>query len=465
MDVDYLLIGAGASAMAFLDVLIHESDATVAVVDRRDGPGGHWNDAYPYVRLHQPSSFYGVNSTPLGRDRIDTTGHNTGLPEVASKHEILHYYQQLMERDYLPTGRVTYFRNSEHIGDGRIKSLVTGAETQLTVGKKTVNAGYWGNLGSIPSTHERNFEVDDGVTCIPPNNLPQNAAQHDRFCILGAGKTAMDAVIWLRDQSVALDAITWVRPRDYWVFQRDTVVPHADFFDSSVRSLLAEMESLATAETVEAHCLNMEACGKWARIDQTQWPTQFHAATCSRSEIEVLRQIEDVERAGRVTHLTATEMHLTGGTRAMAEGTLYIDCTASAGVKIDQTMQVFGPDTITVLMIRPFQPVFSAALIAHLEFGDYTDTTRRFATQVTNFHDTPAEYLKVQLQGFTNQYLWNQNTNLRSWIGNSRLDAGHHLSRGLIETDTDKFAKLKMIGPLTAQAVENIPKILANSAA
>jgi cation diffusion facilitator CzcD-associated flavoprotein CzcO len=55
-DTDYLVIGAGAAAMAFTDALLEHSDATVAIVDRRHAPGGHWIDAYPYVRLHQPSA-------------------------------------------------------------------------------------------------------------------------------------------------------------------------------------------------------------------------------------------------------------------------------------------------------------------------------------------------------------------------------------------------------------------------
>ena len=58
---DYLVVGAGAMGMAFTDVLMTETDATVAIVDRHSHPGGHWNDSYPFVRLHQPSSFYGVN--------------------------------------------------------------------------------------------------------------------------------------------------------------------------------------------------------------------------------------------------------------------------------------------------------------------------------------------------------------------------------------------------------------------
>ncbi|MEM8661572.1 MAG: NAD(P)-binding protein, partial [Pseudomonadota bacterium] len=93
---DYLVVGAGAMGMAFADVLMEESDATITIVDRYHQPGGHWNVAYPYVRLHQPSSFYGVNSRKLGRDRIDSFGWNKGLYELAGKSEICAYYDTLM---------------------------------------------------------------------------------------------------------------------------------------------------------------------------------------------------------------------------------------------------------------------------------------------------------------------------------------------------------------------------------
>lgn len=62
----------GAGGMAFTEALVAACDHTVALVDRQHAPGGHWNDAYPFVRLHQPSAYYGVNSVPLGDDRIDT---------------------------------------------------------------------------------------------------------------------------------------------------------------------------------------------------------------------------------------------------------------------------------------------------------------------------------------------------------------------------------------------------------
>src|SRR6478752_1579543 len=78
LETDYLVIGAGAAGMGFTDELIADSDADVVVVERAHRPGGHWNDAYPFVRLHQPAAFYGVNSRRLGTDVIETTGPNAG---------------------------------------------------------------------------------------------------------------------------------------------------------------------------------------------------------------------------------------------------------------------------------------------------------------------------------------------------------------------------------------------------
>ncbi|HET8938855.1 MAG TPA: NAD(P)-binding protein [Polyangiales bacterium] len=64
IETDYLVIGAGAMGLAFADELLTRTDAHITIVDKRSAAGGHWNDAYPFVRLHQPSVFYGVERIP-----------------------------------------------------------------------------------------------------------------------------------------------------------------------------------------------------------------------------------------------------------------------------------------------------------------------------------------------------------------------------------------------------------------
>src|ERR671935_814938 len=91
IETDYLVVGAGASGLAFVDALIGRADVDVVIVDRRDRPGGHWLNAYPFVRLHQPSATYGVDSRELGTGRIDTSGPNAGYYELATGAEVAAY--------------------------------------------------------------------------------------------------------------------------------------------------------------------------------------------------------------------------------------------------------------------------------------------------------------------------------------------------------------------------------------
>ena len=118
IETDCLVIGSGAAGLAFTDTLLDQSDAHVTIVDRHGKPGGHWNDAYPFVTLHQPSAFYGVNSLELGSGRKDTHGLNQGLYELASGPEVCACYDRLMRQRLLPSGRVSYQRMCNHLGDG-----------------------------------------------------------------------------------------------------------------------------------------------------------------------------------------------------------------------------------------------------------------------------------------------------------------------------------------------------------
>ena len=114
LTTDYLIVGAGAFGLGFLEELILNSDNLEAViVDKRDKPGGHWNDAYSFVRLHQPACTYGVNSRSLG----------VGGPDLASKSQILAHYESALT-DLLATGRVTFLSQCEYLGQGKIVSLL-----------------------------------------------------------------------------------------------------------------------------------------------------------------------------------------------------------------------------------------------------------------------------------------------------------------------------------------------------
>ena len=135
IETDYLVIGAGAVGLAFADTLLAETDAHITIIDRHGKPGGHWNDAYPFVALHQPSSFYGVNSMPLGTNRKDTFGSNNGCYELASGAEVSSYFDKVMHQTLLPSGRVSYHPMCDYLGGdadvGKFVSILSGEETQI----------------------------------------------------------------------------------------------------------------------------------------------------------------------------------------------------------------------------------------------------------------------------------------------------------------------------------------------
>jgi len=95
METDYLVIGTGGSAMAFVDTLLTEDpEAQIVMVDRHHRPGGQWNDAYSFVRLHQPAAWYGVASYELSDWHRETTGFNAGMWSLASGPEVLAHFER-----------------------------------------------------------------------------------------------------------------------------------------------------------------------------------------------------------------------------------------------------------------------------------------------------------------------------------------------------------------------------------
>ena len=66
----------------------------------RHGPGEHWLDAYPFVRLHQASELYGVASTVFGTGELQQSGPEAGLHERAGLSEILNSYEVVMQHRF-----------------------------------------------------------------------------------------------------------------------------------------------------------------------------------------------------------------------------------------------------------------------------------------------------------------------------------------------------------------------------
>jgi hypothetical protein len=452
---DYFVIGCGASAMAFVDVMLKETDATFTIIDKRSAPGGHWNDAYPFVRLHQPASTYGVASQTLGRGHIDSSGTNSGFYELSSGVEITNYYHNIMRDVFLASGRVKYHPMTAHIGKGEFVSLLSGEKSNVRISKKLVDATLL--TTSVPQTHERKFDVADGVTCIPPNALPRTASGYRNFMIIGAGKTALDSLSWLLESGAPPESIYWVKPRDSWMFNRSLIQPGMDFFESTIGGMAGQYEVFATAKSVDDLCHRMEAAGAWVRLDEDVWPTMFHAAIVTDADIDQLRKVANVVRMGHVRRIEPGNVILDEGEQKVAHDTLFVDCTASAiPQNVDFRKPVFETDTISLQMIRQFQPCFSAALLGHLEASIEDIEEKNLLSRPTPMVDSAKDWIEVTISSITNQITWMGRENIARWILNSRLD---HISSTIAQIDQNDREKLSVIARIRDNAMPAITNL------
>ena len=465
-ETDYLIIGSGASGMAFADTLVQETGAHITIVDKHAKPGGHWNDAYPFVSLHQPSAFYGVNSLELGTHRKDTMGVNQGLYELASGAEVTGYYDKVMQQKLLASGRVSYHPMCNYLGEtegvARFESILSGAQTQVTVRKRVVDAVYFGP--KVPSTHTPKFSVAQGVRLATPNALAQlwqsKIPRPTRYCILGAGKTAMDVGIWLQSCGVPPEAITWVMPRDSWLVNRLCTQPGNEFFNESIGGQAAQMECLATATSANDLFLRLEAANQMLRIYPEHTPSMFHFATISKGEVALLRRITNVVRQGRVQSIEPGAMVMNGGRVPMEPGTLYIDCTASA-IEPRPLQPIFQPGKIVLQLVRAPLPSFSCAMIAYVEAHYADDAQKNKLCGNVPFPENVTGYVHTMAANMMNQMQWSQDKTLREWMRASRLDGFGKVMASADRNDAGKMAILEKLRSQAMAAAGNMPKLLA----
>jgi hypothetical protein len=458
IDADYLIAGAGAVGMAFADSLFTETDATIAIVDRRDRAGGHWNDAYPFVRLHQPSSWYGLGSAQLGTGRIDDRGLNAGLYELATGNEVVNHFDTAMRERFLPSGRVQFIPMSEVVDDGAaVVSRLTGDRTDVT--SRHYVDGTWSQM-RIPSTSTPPYEVAPDVRVVPINELPRVAPDYEHFVVVGAGKTGMDACTWLIERGVGADRIRWVVPRDSWVLNRENLQPGGEFFARFCGSLADQAESVVQADSVEDLFARLEASGELSRIDPDVTPTMYRCATLNEAELTALRSIEDVVRLGRVTSIDGEQIHLDQGTVPAKPNSVYVDCSA-AGIPAKPSTPVFSGNRITPQWIRTCQPAFSAALIGHIEASyDDEDEKNRLCAPISP-PAVPDDWLRMFKQELQNRLLWTQYPELEAWITNCRLDPFRKQVIASLPADTTAAAHLGRyaanVGPAAAKLEELLP--------
>jgi hypothetical protein len=428
LETDYLVVGAGAMGMAFTDALIDHADAHVTLVDRRHAAGGHWQDAYPFVQLHQASVFYGVASTVLGTGAVQQQGPESGLQERARRSEIQTYYDDILHRRFVGSGRVTFLGGSEYHTDGTshlVTSRVSGETVRVDVRRRVVDATYLSP--TIPATTPPPFRVADTTDTTDATDTPRVVAINElarladapsSYVIVGSGKTATDGIVWLLTNGVPPDRIVWVRPREPWMLNRAVVQP-----DPTVALGLAAdtMAAAADAESLDELFLRLEAAGVMLRIDTDVVPTMAKTPTLAVWELDLLRTIDNVIRLGHIKYVTAGEIVLEGGVVALAPGSLVVHCAAS-GLQYPPLVPLWGPDKIRLQTIRAGFPCFGAALAGYVEATRDDDRERNRLCPPNTLPDSLADWARMQVRGTLATRAFGAEPDIADWANGCALN-------------------------------------------
>ena len=372
--------------MSFVDSLLKHSPKKLSIllVDKRAAPGGHWNDAYGFVTLHQPARNYGVESSKLEA----ATAH----PELlASRDEVLAYYKTVLE-GWQAAGHDVRFVGGASFDFEAGAYTAADATTAVAAGT-VVDARYTEN--DLPLHTPPKFAFDASkIDVVPPNELPARAAAADkrpRYCVVGAGKTGQDAMLYLREKmGVAVESLAWVVPTDPWITARDPPAPQRQI--TCMEFLAAALDAHAAAGApagaaddaafLQRGFASLEAAGKVYRLDGAAAPTKFMDATLNGREVGVLKacapsvvrrgRLASIDGSGALTFADGSTFELPWDDAAAT--TTFVHCTAGAfdfGASAAEAKRpIWSADgkRITVQEIFQFPGFcFNGAVIAWLE--------------------------------------------------------------------------------------------------
>lgn len=429
VDADYLVVGAGAMGMAFTDALVDHAEVRVVLVDRRHGVSGHWLAAYPFVRLHQASAFYGVASTLLGGGQLQQRGPEKGLQERASQPEICAYYAQALDR-MVESGQVEFFANSEYVGDRTVVSRISGERFEVPERCRIVNAHYL--APTIPAECPPPFGVGEGARVVAVNDLPQLEEAPSQYVVVGSGKTATDACIWLLAQGVDPDAIGWVRPRDPWMMNRAVVQPDPAIFLGMAADL---MQAAGSSTSLEDLFLRLEDAGIMLRLDPTVMPTMAKAPTLATWELEQLRTLENVIRHGHVESVDRGRLAFGGGSVSVADDAVVVHCAAD-GLKNPPLVPVWRPEDITLQPIRAGFPCFGAALVGYVEATRADDDEKNRLCPPSPYGNSMADWARMTVLGTRATQSFSAAADIKEWsdqvpLNPARIPPGYPASAAL----------------------------------
>ena len=326
-----------------------------------------------------------------------------------------------------------------------VRDLKTGAVHRIRVRRKLVDARYL--EASVPATHTPTFEVADGARVIPINDLPSVADGTSSYTVLGSGKTAVDACMWLLDNDVSPERIRWIRPREAWFHDRAHFQP-LEQVGAIMEGIALDAEAGAQATDLDDLFQRLEESGRLVRIDPSQPADMYRTTMMSTPELRALRQIHNVVRLGRVHRIEADRIVLERGEVATGLEVLHVDCTAR-GLRDAPATPIFKPRQIVLQQVRHGSPTFNAALTGFVEAHRDDDSDRNRLCPPNPYPNARADWPGMMTRTWRAERRWRDEPDLAAWVSQSRLNLmralPQHLADPAVKAAINRY--LTHVGP------------------
>lgn len=453
-EVDYLIRGTSIHELVFANTVVEKCGARVALVDPRGVPGGHWHQVADCSRLPPPYSAFGLPAFSIQDWRPELTH--------IERDTVLAYCAHVLNHRLLPSGRVHYFPRCDYRGDGKIVSVDTGEAQNISVTRRFVTSGHTAKLETGP--HLPCFSCTNAIDLLHPRDVSSHPAfqarQYDAYCILGAGRTAIEAALYLLRQNISPDQIRWVKSREKWTLSTPEEATSLAQFDDQVAMSLNSLRLMSQAHSVQALCRGLEGLGLLLRTSPDEEPHGFSSQLLTREEAAKLCTIRDIIRKGHVHAISEIGMVLDGGAVPMPQQTLYIDGTGSIGTA-SKPPPIFQGPMIHLADVRLCQPSFSAAVIGAIELLEVSDSDKNALCAPLHSSDLTTQFMISIL----NHHAWFHNGAVREWLESCRLDGLLQIAARQLNSTTKMPSALRAIRAVLPRAIINLERMFEQAGA
>lgn len=130
---------------------------------------------------------------------------------------------------------------------------------------------------------------------------------------------------------------------------------------------------------------------------------------------------------------------------------------------VTETYDVFQEGKIVVQTVRSYQPVFSAAFIAHIEATYDNDDVKNEICQVVPMPNHDNDWIMSMAAQMKNQFREGIEEGIREWLLNNRLDGFTNLIMPNPDNTAEQNALLLRLKEAAPKAAENLPKLVAEA--